>query len=64
VSHDVAPVIAAHALFAHGMRDELVIAYVQRTWRLDPQDARAAVVAARVMAVHGHGIRMAALTDR
>jgi hypothetical protein len=46
---DAAPVIAARALLAYGTDDETVVAYVQRTWRLTPLDARAAVAAAHVI---------------
>jgi hypothetical protein len=50
VHHDAAPVLAAQALLARGMDDDTVQAYVQRTWKLDPLDARAAVSAAHVIA--------------
>ena len=53
---DAAPVIAAQALLAHGVQDELVLAYVQRTWRLDSTDAHAAVDAANTLAGHDHEI--------
>ncbi len=49
VGHDVAPVIAAEALFRHGMSDEVVAAYLSRTWPLDDIDCRAAVRAARIL---------------
>jgi hypothetical protein len=42
-------VVAAQALLAHGMSDADVLVYVQRTWRLDLVDARAAVTAAHIV---------------
>jgi hypothetical protein len=64
MSHRVAPVIAAQALLAHGVDEAAVFAYVQRTWRLDPADARAAIAAANTLAGHDHGIRVATRSDR
>jgi len=61
VRHDVAPVIAAQALVAHGMNDIAVIAYVRRTWRLDADDAWAA---AHTLAGDEHGIRVATRADQ
>jgi hypothetical protein len=49
VNRDVAPVIAAQALLAHNMDDDVIVAYLQRTWRLEDIDARAALAAARVL---------------
>ncbi len=49
MNHDVAPVVAAQALLAHGLDDEAVLTYVRRTWKLDPHDAQAAIAAARVI---------------
>ena len=63
MNHDFAPVIAAQALLAHGMSDDAVFAYVQRTWRLDAADARAAVAAALTLAGHDHGIGIATPID-
>jgi hypothetical protein len=54
-----APVIAAGALLAHGMHDDVVLAYVQRTWKLHLIDARAAVAAAHTIAGDRHGIAIA-----
>jgi hypothetical protein len=64
VKHDAAPVIAAQALIAHGVSDSAVLAYVQRTWQLDPMNTRAAVAAAHTLAGHDHGIRVATRPDR
>jgi hypothetical protein len=64
MNRDVAPVIAAQALIGRGMRDNDVLAYVQRTWRLDSLDARAAVAAAHTLAGHDHGIRIATRSSR
>ena len=49
MSHDIAPVIAAEALLRHEMSDEVVAAYLARTWPLDDVDCRAAVRAARIL---------------
>ena len=49
VNRDVAPVIAAQALHAHGMADDKVTIYVQRTFRLDFPTAIAAVNAAHIL---------------
>jgi len=49
VNRDVAPVIAAQALLAHGLADDVIVAYVRRTWNLDDIDAEAALAAARVL---------------
>ena len=59
MNRDVAPVIAAQALLAHGMSDPIVLAYLQRTWRLDTRDAQAAIAAAHTLAGHHHGIGIA-----
>jgi hypothetical protein len=64
VNNDTAPVLAAQALLAHGMNDTAVLAYVQRAWRLNPIDARAAVAAAHTLAGHHHGIRIATPADK
>ncbi|MGO9876597.1 MAG: hypothetical protein ACLPVY_22715 [Acidimicrobiia bacterium] len=63
MNRDAAPVVAAQALLAHGMNDGAAIAYVQRAWRLDPVDARAAVAAAHTLAGQHHGIGVAARPD-
>ena len=64
MNRDLAPVIAAQALVAHGMRDDAVIAYLRRTWHLDSVDAQAAVSAARTLAGHGRGVGVAAPRPR
>ena len=64
MNRDVAPVIAAQALLAHAMDDRDVLAYVQRTWRLDSVNARAAVDAAHTLAGHHHGVRIARRADQ
>lgn len=55
MDRDIAPVIAAQALLAHGMQDRLVLDYVRRTWTLDPVDAGAAVRAAHILVERGLG---------
>jgi hypothetical protein len=55
VNRDVAPVIAAQALLAHGMDDDAILAYITRTWRLSDADARSALAAAGVLVSRGHG---------
>ena len=49
VNRDVAPVIAAEALLAHGMEGDVIVAYLRKTWNLDDIDAAAALAAARVL---------------
>jgi len=63
VNRDVAPVIAAQALLAHEMDDDVIVAYLQRTWRLDDIDARSALAAARVLVRREHGAETAAPDD-
>jgi hypothetical protein len=46
---DVAPVIAAEALLHHGMRDDVIISYLARTWDLDDRECFSAVEAAHVL---------------
>ncbi len=46
---DVAPVIAAQALLHHGMRDDVIISYLARTWELDDRECCSAVEAAHVL---------------
>ena len=46
---DVAPVVAARALLAHSVNDLAILAYLSRTWQLNPVDARAAIAAARTL---------------
>jgi len=53
VNRDVAPVIAAQALLAHSLNDDVNVAYLQRTWNLDDIDAQAALAAARYSSVEG-----------
>ncbi len=57
MGHDVAPVIAAEALFRHGMSDEVVAAYLARTWPIDDIDCRAALRAAHILLQKEHGGR-------
>jgi len=47
VSRDIAPVIAALALLAHSLSNDVIVAYPQRTWNLDDIDAEAALVPVR-----------------
>jgi hypothetical protein len=56
-------VFAAQTLLARGMTESRVAAYLQRTWRLEVVDARAAVAAALTLAGHDHGIRIARALD-
>jgi len=46
---DVAPLIAAEALLHHGLRDDVVMAYLARTWPLDDGDCRELIDAAHVL---------------
>lgn len=48
-SRDVAPVVAAEALLHHGMRDDVIISYLARTWALDDHECCSAVAAAHVL---------------
>jgi len=49
MARDVAPVIAAEALLHHGMSDDVIAAYVARTWPLDEKQCVEAVAAAHVL---------------
>jgi hypothetical protein len=49
MGRDVAPVITARVLLAHGVRDDVVSAYVASMWALNDVDVRAAVAAAHVL---------------
>ena len=60
MNHDVAPVLAAQALLAHGMDDHLIVAYLRRTWKLDTSDGDAALAAAHVLERREHAARTAA----
>jgi len=53
-------VIAAQALLDHGMSHDAVLAYIRRSWALDPIDALAAVEAAHTLSGHDHGVHIAA----
>jgi hypothetical protein len=53
MGRDVAPVVAAEALLRHGMSDDVVVAYVARTWPLDDAECRAAVRAAHILLRRG-----------
>jgi len=55
VNRDVARFIAAQALLAHSLGDDVIVAYLQRTWNLDAVDAEAALAAARVLVRREHG---------
>ena len=52
--------IAAQALLDHGMSHDAVLAYIRRSWALDPIDALAAVEAAHTLSGHDHGVHIAA----
>jgi hypothetical protein len=49
MGRDIAPVVAAEALLRHGMSEDVVAAYVARTWPLDETECRAAVRAAHIL---------------
>jgi len=63
VNRDIAPVIAAQALLAHSLGDDVIAAYLQRTWNLDDIDAEAALAAARVLVRREHGEETAVPND-
>ncbi|MGO9875704.1 MAG: hypothetical protein ACLPVY_18115 [Acidimicrobiia bacterium] len=63
MNRDVAPVIAAQALLAHSLNDDVIVAYLQRTWNLDAVDAEAALAAARVLVRREHGAQSAVPDD-
>jgi len=49
MGQDVAPVVAAEVLLRHGMTEDVVAAYVARTWPLDEAECRAALRAAHIL---------------
>ncbi len=49
MAYNVAPVIAAERLLHHGMADELIVAYLARTWSLTAIEQRDAIAAAHVL---------------
>jgi len=49
MGRDVAPVVAAEVLLRHGMAEDVVAAYVARTWPLDELECRAALRAAHIL---------------
>jgi hypothetical protein len=49
MGRDVAPVITARVLLAHGVRDDRVSAYIASMWPMSDVDVRAAVAAAHVL---------------
>jgi hypothetical protein len=46
---DVAPVIAAEALLHRGLRDDVVMSYLARTWPLDDGECRDIMDAAHIL---------------
>jgi hypothetical protein len=46
---DVAPVIAAEALLHRGLRDDVVMSYLARTWPLDDCECRDIMDAAHIL---------------
>lgn len=64
VNRDVAPVIAAQALLAHGIDDDVIVAYLRRTWHLDDIDAQAALAAARLLVRRRHGTEIRAPDEK
>ncbi len=59
MKRDVAPVIAAQEFLAHGMDDDVTLAYLKHTWWLDDIDAEAALAAAHVLVRREHGAETA-----
>ena len=52
--HNVAPVIAAERLLHHGLADDVIAAYLARTWSLTAIEQRDAVAAAHVLVRREH----------
>jgi hypothetical protein len=49
MGRDVAPVVAAEVLLRHGLAEDVVAAYIARTWPLDDADLGAAMRAAHIL---------------
>jgi len=64
MGRDVAPVITARVLLAHGVRDDVVSAYVASMWALNDVDVRAAVAAAHVLLRRVQTADRSPLSDR
>ena len=47
--HNVAPVIAAERLLHHGLADDVIAAYLARTWSLTAIEQRDAIAAAHIL---------------
>jgi hypothetical protein len=49
MAHNIAPVIAAERLLHHGIADDVIAAYLARTWSLTVIEQRDAIAAAHVL---------------